>query len=252
MRSFLAAVQFLTIFSAPSRWSGSERDLARSVYFFPIVGLLLGASVAVLDYGLGLVFPRPLTSVFVVMALLWASGGLHIDGLADTADAFFSSRSRERMLEIMKDSRSGPMGVTAVVCVVALKIVAVASLPEAVRWQAILLIPLAGRCSMILMMALLPYVRSEGGLATVFVQDRSYTSAAWALAIFAIVGWASAAGMGVAAWAASIAFTLSFAVLASRKIGGFTGDVLGAACELAEVFPALVAVAWAARGTAIW
>lgn len=169
MRSFLAAMQFLTIFSAPTRWRGGERDLARSVYFFPAVGLLLGALMAALDYGLGLVFPRPLTSVFVVIALLWASGGLHIDGLADTADGFFSSRSRERMLEIMKDSRSGPMGVAAVVCVVSLKIAAVASLPTGVRWQAILLIPLAGRCSIVVMMALLPYVRSEGGLATVFL-----------------------------------------------------------------------------------
>ena len=252
MKPFFAAVQFLTIFPLPASWGGGEQELSRSVAFFPVVGLLIGVLVATLDYGLARIFPQLLSSVFVVIALLGVSGGLHIDGLADTADGFFSSRPREQMLEIMRDSRTGPMGVAAVVCVISMKIAAVASIPSPLRWGTILLIPLAGRCAMVVEMAVLPYVRPEGGLGTVFQRSGSRLHAAGALAALALVGWLATAWMGVAAWAASLAVTLILAAYAYRKIGGLTGDVLGASCEIVEVIPALVAVAWAHGGGSVW
>ena len=252
MKSFFAAVQFLTIFPFPTRWGGGERELGRSVVFFPVVGLLIGTLVATFDAGLRRVLPELLSSVFVVVALVGVSGGLHIDGLADTADGFLSSRPREQILEIMKDSRTGPMGVTAIVCVISMQIAAVASIPPHLRWGTILLMPLAGRCAMVIEMAVLPYVRPEGGLGTVFQRNRSWLHAAWALAFLTLVGWMAAAWMGLMACAASLALTLILAAYAYRKIGGLTGDVLGASCELVEVVPALVAVAWAHRGASAW
>ena len=127
MKRFLAAIQFLTILPLPGAWHPDERALGGSLPFFPVVGLGIGAAVALSDWGLGRLFPVGVTSVLAVILLIAASGGLHIDGLADTADGFFSSRPRERILEIMRDSRTGPMGVAAIVCVVALKIALIAS-----------------------------------------------------------------------------------------------------------------------------
>lgn len=165
-----------------------------------------------------------------------------MDGLADTADGFFSSRRRERMLEIMKDSRSGPMGVMAVVSVIVLKCAALASTPTAFRWSVLFLTPLAGRCALVLQMSMLSYARTEGGLASVFSPKRWMIP--MAVSVLAAVSFLAAGLAGLTAAAASVAVTFLFSLWCRRKIGGFTGDTLGAACELAELTPALVAASW--------
>lgn len=251
MRSFLAAVQFLTVSPFPRGWRAGEKDLARSVPFFPLVGIVIGGAAALLDGALQYVFPELLRSVLVVIFLLAASGGLHIDGLADTADGFLSSRGRETVLAIMKDHRVGPMGVAAVVSVISLKIAAIASVPTAARWWVLLMVPLAGRCALVTNLSVLPYARSEGGLASIFQESRSRLFAAWALAALTVGGWLVGGWMGLAAGAASFAAGLLFAAYTYRKIGGLTGDTLGAACELVEVVPALVAVVCLRRGLGI-
>ena len=119
MKRFLAAIQFLTILPLPRGLCPDERALGGSLPFFPVVGLGIGAAVALIDRGLGSLFPVGVTSVLAVILLIAASGGLHLDGLADTADGFFSSRPRERIFEIMRDNRTGPMEVAAIVCSVA-------------------------------------------------------------------------------------------------------------------------------------
>ena len=134
MKQFLAAIRFLTILPLPGGANPGERVLGGALPFFPVVGLLIGAVIAGADWGLGRIFPIGVTSVFTVIFLIAVSGGLHIDGLADTADGFFSARPREGILAIMKDSRTGPMGVAAIVCVVALKIALIASVAGPWRW----------------------------------------------------------------------------------------------------------------------
>lgn len=243
MKSFLAALRFLTILPIPFRGSGEEAHLGRSVPFFPIVGLLIGVTVATLDAGLNQFFPPLLASVFVVIALIIVSGGLHVDGLADTADGLFSSRPRERILEIMRDSRTGPMGVAALICVIGLKIAAVGSIETEARWAAILMMPLAGRCALVVTLALLPYARSESGLVTAFQKNRSMPRAVWAVGLLALVGWFLAGPAGLAMAAVSLAGMLVFAGYTYLKIGGLTGDTLGAVCEIVELLPALVAAA---------
>jgi adenosylcobinamide-GDP ribazoletransferase len=203
---------------------------------------------AALDYALGFIFPGLLASVFVVIFLLMVSGGLHIDGLADTADGFMSSRPKDRILEIMKDSRTGPMGVIAIVCVIALKISAIAAVPFAARWFTLLMIPLAGRAALVTNLSVLPYAKAEGGLGSVFHQSSSKFHAIWALVVLVLVGWFAAGWLGLTAGLASFVAGLLFALHVYRKIGGLTGDTLGAACELVEIVPALVVVAWIYRG----
>lgn len=251
MKRFLAAIQFLTVFPLPSSLAISGRDLGRSAPFFPLVGLGIGASAAGLDCLLGQILPVAVVSVLVVIFLLAASGGLHMDGLADTADGFFSSRPREKILEIMRDSRTGPMGVMAIVLVLILKITLLASLPASARWWVLLLMPVAGRCALLINMGVIPYARREGGLASIFYLHRSRLHVALALAVPAAAGVLAGGWTGLAAGLAAFFFSLLFAVYVYYKIGGSTGDTLGAACELAELIPALVCVIWVHRGWAM-
>ncbi|MEI8235154.1 MAG: adenosylcobinamide-GDP ribazoletransferase [Verrucomicrobiota bacterium] len=246
MKSLIAALQFLTVCPCVARVTCSERDIGRSTPWFPLVGLLIGAAVAFLDRGLSALFPPLLSSAISVVALVAASGGLHTDGLADTADGFLSSRPRERMLEIMRDSRIGAMGVLGIVCVLALKSAALYSVPGPVRWLVLLLMPLAGRCSMVVQLSLLPYARS-GGLCSVFVQNQRRADVVLTLGVFASAAWLIGGVFGLCAVGASVAGVGIFSVWCRSKIGGFTGDTLGAGCELVELIPALAAAAWFVR-----
>jgi len=166
-----------------------------------------------------------------------------MDGLCDSVDGFFSSRPREHMLEIMRDSRVGAMGVMAIVLVLGLKIVALASLDNNSLPRTVLLMPVAGRCSLLILMAVLPYVRPEGGRGTLFYTRSARMAAVWAVLLLLLTGWLAAAIAGVIASLVALAFVLLFAVYCRAKIGGATGDTLGAGCELAETAVALVLTA---------
>ncbi len=246
MKKILGAVRFLTILPVPGKWGTTEKDLAGSVRWFPVVGLMIGGLAAALALGLSEIFPQSLTSVLLVILLVLVSGGLHLDGLSDTADGFLSARKRERIFEIMRDSRVGPMGVTAIVCVLCLKMAALAAVPPARLWQTVLLMPLAGRCALVVTMAVLPYARPEGGLGTVFYRRRPVLSAIWALLVLSAAGWLTAKTAGLAAGAAALVMTLLFAAYTYRKLRGATGDTLGASCEIVELVPALTMAAWPA------
>jgi len=246
MKSLIAALQFLTVCPYVARVKCDTRDIGRSTPWFPLVGLLIGVMVALLDRALSVIFPPLLTSAISVVALVAASGGLHTDGLADTADGLLSSRPRERMLEIMRDSRTGAMGVLGIVCVVALKIAALASVHGVLRWSTLLLMPLAGRCSMVVQMGLLPYARS-GGLCSVFMQHLQRPDVWLTLAVLAAASGLIGGGFGLCAAGASVVAIVIFSGWCRAKIGGFTGDTLGAGCELAELVAALVAAGWFVR-----
>jgi adenosylcobinamide-GDP ribazoletransferase len=187
--------------------------------------------------------------VLTVLAMVAISGALHLDGLADTADGFLSSRPRGRILEIMRDSRVGPMGVLAIAGVLVLKVSAVASLAPAARFGTVLLLPLTGRMAPVLLMSALEYVR-EDGIGTAFQRKRTLLAPLSAVASVAGAGFLVAGPAGLAAAAAAVGVIAIFALWCRAKIGGYTGDTLGAACELAEVVPALVVLMVAHRGGA--
>ncbi len=235
MRALFAALGFLTIAPVPQRCLGSSADLSRSVAFFPLVGVLLGVAAAALDAAVSRCVPPTVAAVLVVSGLIAVSGGLHVDGLADTADGFLSARPRARILEIMKDPRTGPMGVMAVVCVLALKFACMSAIAEpSRRFAALLMAPLAGRCAIVVAMSYLPYARPEGGTGAAFVGRRSWAACALGLAAPPIVGFAAARGAGIAAAAGGLAAALVMSLWSWRKLRGWTGDTLGATCELAE------------------
>jgi adenosylcobinamide-GDP ribazoletransferase len=243
MRPLLAAIQFLTVIPFPKGFAGGEKELERCVPFFPVVGLLIGIIIAAFDRVVSSIFPPLPTSVMTVIAMTAISGGLHMDGLADTADGFFSARPRERVLEIMRDSRIGVMGVLGVVFVIVLKVSVLISIFPPYRSGIIVLMPLAGRCSFVVIMTGLPYVRREGGLATAFGVGRSWFNVLWTSAFLLAAGWVTGHWVGLTAGFSALLMAALFSVYCFRKIGGYTGDTLGAGCELTEIIPAIAALA---------
>jgi adenosylcobinamide-GDP ribazoletransferase len=243
MKPLLAAIQFLTVIPFPKSFTGGEKELEKCMPFFPVVGLLIGIIIAAFDHVMGFIFPPLPASVMTVIAMTGISGGLHMDGLADTADGFFSARPRERVLEIMRDSRTGVMGVLAVVFVIVLKVSVLISLFPPFRPGIIVLMPLAGRCSFVVMMTALPYVRREGGLATAFGVGKSWLNVLWTSAFLLAAGWIAGHWMGLAASFSALLMAALFSVYCFRKIGGYTGDTLGAGCEITEIIPAIAALA---------
>jgi adenosylcobinamide-GDP ribazoletransferase len=246
MKRFLAAVRFLTILPLPGGVGAAQEDLAGSVPFFPVVGLLLGAVAGVAAWVLGMLVSPMLAGAGVVVLLAAFSGGLHMDGLSDSADGMLSSRPRERILEIMKDSHVGAMGVMAIVCVLMVKFAALASVGGRNLWAAAAFMPLAGRCAILVNMAMLPYARPEG-LGKIFCRRRAVGSAIWGAALLAGLGWAMFGWQGLVLAGICIAVAAGMAGYFYGKIGGCTGDTFGAVCELVEVTAVVVVAAWPLR-----
>ena len=248
LEPFFSALRFLTILPIPESWCGDETSFHKSPDWYPLVGLLIGLMMAVLDLFLCWLLPMPVASVLLLLAMITISGALHLDGLADSADAFFSSRGREQMLEIMKDSSAGPMGVTAIVLVLLLKLMLLIALPLIWRWQVVLLMPLAGRSVLPVISSWFPYARSNGTAAFTHSQ---FSGARLLIALvvllipsFILLGWL--AGLVITVVVCFCSWLLGR--YSQRKIGGFTGDTLGATCELVELLPALGVVILAHQG----
>jgi adenosylcobinamide-GDP ribazoletransferase len=238
LRNLLSAIRFLTLLPA-----GRAADFqpARMLPYFPLVGLLVGLLLAVFDRLAATLLSPAVAAVLDVVFLAVVSGGLHLDGLGDTADGLFSHRSREKCLAIMRDSRAGVMAVIAVVCTLAVKAAALTTV-EGHRFLALLIVPSYSRSSMLLGIRLLPYGRPEGGIGTGFFQETPPPTAFAALALpfllSLLLGWRAIALNG--AFAVYVAGVLVFY---RRRLGCVTGDMLGALCETCEaaLFLALAA-----------
>lgn len=244
VKSFFAALGFLTFVPVPAQWKGGLAELGSSVFYFPIIGLLIGVFVSLFDYSLSLAVDAPdLVSALTVLAMIAVSRGLHLDGLADTADGFLSGRPRTRMLEIMRDSRLGTFGALAIVGLVLLKWTTLDALQSNIRWSVIAIAPLAGRASLVFQLALLNYAREDGGLADAFVKNSGAVQFTWSLTLLAGLSWCALGWLGLALAGSALLFSLIFAFYCYRKIRGLSGDTLGASAELVELVVFVSAVA---------
>jgi len=245
MKAFCAALSFLTIVPLPQGWAGGEKELRRSVWFFPAVGMVIGAAAAAWALAAAAVFPPLLAAASIVLFLVLASGGLHLDGLADAMDGLMSARPREQALEIMRDSRIGAMGVLGVTGCLLLKVTALAGATPKLWPAAVFLMPLSGRFAILVMMSLLEYAWGESGLGTAFSKDQAAIrwSAVTGLVLFLTASVILLGAAGAVGAFLTLAFALAFCRYVKNRVGGYTGDTLGAICELSEILPVLVAAA---------
>jgi adenosylcobinamide-GDP ribazoletransferase len=233
MKAFLLALQFLTCLPVSLKAAPGPADWGRSALAYPLVGLLIGLLLAGLQHLVGHADPLLLAALLTVT---WAliTGGLHLDGLADSADAWVGGHGdRERTLAIMKDPRSGPAAVSTLALVLLLKFVALAALVKAGAWLALLLAPVLGRSALVALLLSTPYVR-PGGMGSAMSAHLPRAAAVLAL-LLAAVGALVAGKIGALALAVAAVAWLGLRWMMVRRLGGMTGDTLGAAVELTEV-----------------
>lgn len=237
LKPLLVALGFLTRLPVPSRAFEDAHAQSRSLACYPLVGAILGGLLVGLA---GLLHEAPPLLVAALVLTCWvaSTGALHLDGLADSADAWVGGLGdRERTLTIMKDPRSGPMAVTAVVLLLLLKFAALASLPRT-AWGGLLLAPLLGRTALTLAFLITPYARAQGLGTGLLAAPRALSAGAVLLAAGAAVAFAQA---GLVALVAAGAVFLLWRRACMQRLGGFTGDTAGA---LAECVEAAVLIAW--------
>lgn len=234
MDSFVLALQFLTVFPLKIK-EFSEKKLASSVVFFPLIGLFLGLFLCGINQLLLMLNFSPLVlNIILTVALIIITGGMHLDGLSDTADAFFSGKPREEVLAIMRDSHIGVMGVLSLTSAMLLKIGLLFSLSAGLKTTALLLMCVLSRWSAVLAMFLFEYARKEGK-AKSFIQGMNLRVFMFSLIMALILAFAIWKLKGLFALAIVAGCTYLFGRFSQRKIGGITGDTLGATIELTEI-----------------
>ncbi len=240
MRSFLAALSMLSALPLGS-FLPTEEELKRMADYYPLAGALFAA----LFWGVGWCaqfLPPPLAAALLTLAPQALTKGFHLDGLADTADAFLSGRSRERKLEILRDSHIGTMGVLAVVALLLLQYSCFASLRPRLLPAGAALMMLGGRCGIVWHIAFSRYARPEGLGAWSFAR-KPIAGMVWAVVLPAAAGWFFFGLPGLSFAILPPAAMLAWSAATRSQIGGATGDTLGAAEEISELLTLLLACA---------
>lgn len=231
MLPFWIALQFLSSLPVTLPGMPTPEQNGRSLLFYPLVGLLFGVLLWALDSLLQGTQPL-LHAGLLLTAWVILGGGLHLDGLADSADAWLGGfGDRERTLAIMKDPRSGPIAVVTLVLVLLLKCCALLALVEGGQGALLILAPVIGRAAMLALFLGTPYVR-RGGLGQALKDHLPRETALWVLGI-STVGCLLLGGWLPLLAAAVAFFALRRSML--RRLGGTTGDTAGALLELLEL-----------------
>jgi len=247
LRGLVTALRTLSILPVPGR---GAQEMASSLPWFAVAGCILGLilyGVALLaDLAMAGAWPQGTASAVLIGGVV-LTRGLHLDGLADCADGFYGAWDRKRALAIMKDPHIGTFGVAALVLVLLVRWVALARLAASGLAFWIVGAYIVSRLAMVELAVWLPYARPEGGTGAAFVQGAPPAHGLWALASAGILIVGGFGAAGAAALAAGWAIAAMIGLYARRRVGGVTGDVLGACCEIVETAVLILAAAFAAR-----
>ena len=240
MKRFFTALGFLTTIPSPYHDPSGIEELGKAAVWFPLVGALIGELVALIYLGLSRFFPITVSAVVSVAAWVYLTGGLHLDGLADSLDGLLNSSSPERRLEIMKDPRLGAFGALGLILVIIFKISILTALPV---YFTLVAIPLAASTArgLLLWGARQPMAR-PGGLGAAFRPELGWMgwmiSAVVPLGLAVLCGW-----RGLAALIIGCVCAAAIIRLARIRLGGLTGDVFGLIVESVEAVILLAFVA---------
>ncbi len=233
MKNFLIALQFLTILPVKIRQDIEEKDFGKSLLFFPVVGVIIGVILA-LSAGTFYFIPKPVLSALIIIVSVIVSGGIHLDGFADTCDAFYGQKSKQKILEIMRDSRIGVMGAAGIVCLFLLKYTLILSIPESILLKSLILMAAFSRWAMVWGCYISAYPRQEGK-GKYFIEyagkNEFFMGTFFIIALFLLLMGLK----GVVLFSFSLVPVFLFINWTKRKIGGMTGDTIGATSEIAEV-----------------
>jgi len=235
LRRFILAVQFLTRLPTPQISDFRQEDLSRSAVYYPLVGALIGGLLAAPLYVLG---DRPwLAGVLSLLVWVWVTGALHLDGLGDVADAFGAAhRDPQRFLEVLKDPRMGVFGVVTLIMQLLLKFVLLSELAASPCWLGIVLVPAWARWGTLWWSQRIPSLHGNGMGERFTWQLSARAMWLWLLPLVALSVWL--------AWPLLLALPLVplVALWWKRKLGGISGDCLGASVEVTETLLLLALV----------
>jgi adenosylcobinamide-GDP ribazoletransferase len=238
IKGFLAALHFLTIIRIAKDLdtTGEKPErLGRSMICFPVVGLFLGLVLVAVRYAFGYILSPSLVDILVIAALVIITGALHLDGFADTADGLAGGRDRERSLVIMRDSRIGSFAVAGLILLLMLKIFTLQQVPPEIKNRALLLMPVLGRWSTVQLAFGFTYARSGPGTGLAFTRFAGKREYIIATLITVVISLGLFRLHGAIILLIIALFTLLFGRFFQRRLGGVTGDIMGAACEINEV-----------------
>ncbi|MDC8759866.1 adenosylcobinamide-GDP ribazoletransferase [Janthinobacterium fluminis] len=252
-RLFFIALQFFTRLPIP-RWVGFEAAwLHHASRYFPLVGVVVAAIAGAVYALAACLWPAPVAALLATAAGIYATGAFHEDGFADMCDGFGGGMTRERVLEIMKDSRIGAYGAIGIGCLLALKCLVLSLLPPAAMCGALFLAHPLSRLAACALIWRLDYARAEGK-AKPLAEDM--TTPEFAVAALGAALPAAVLGLaGLLPWTAILGGALAAALAALwlarkivRRLGGYTGDCLGAVQQVTEVVLYLAVLAALGRG----
>lgn len=242
MKKFFIALQFLTTLPVKVKTQIPDKELAKSMAYFPLVGLLIGLVLAFAYNIFDLMFPHPINCVLILILNIILTGGLHIDGFIDTFDGIASRGDKKEILRIMREGRPGAIGVSAAILLFLLKYSLLVSLPKETIGTSLVAMTTLSRWALVVSSGLYPYAREGEGLGKKFVQGlglrEGFISTAVALPIAFLIFKLHI----------FILVPIVFCALAGlnfylyKKIGGITGDTLGALNELIEVLTLALAI----------
>ena len=234
LSDFLLMVQFMTRLPVNLSLPCESRNFKRGASMLPLVGLIIGGLQWVVFFLAVKALPLKAAAALVVLLGVLLTGALHIDGLGDTCDGFYAFKGREKIIEIMKDSRIGTYACLAIVFDILLKYSGIASLPSLNKGMIIIAVPVISRATQVLLFSIGNTAKSTGS-GNLFIGNVGKSEALIALAMAMLIA-APLLGIKVASllFIAAIAVTLCFNYYCDKKIGGLTGDTLGANNELVE------------------
>jgi adenosylcobinamide-GDP ribazoletransferase len=236
-RPFIFAWHFLTTIPlSRTHHEPTAPELAASMAWYPVVGLLIGGGLIGADFGLTAILSPTVVNGLLIVLLVLLTRGLHQDGLADTLDGLAGGRTMAERLSIMRDPHIGAIGATGLFISLILRYAGLMALPHELRLPALLCMPAVGRWTMVTLAYISPYARAEGGLAGPFLTHLSWRQVALSTVIVAV---GLAGGFG-AVGASLILLAGALLILVGRWacrswFGGITGDTLGAANEVSEL-----------------
>jgi adenosylcobinamide-GDP ribazoletransferase len=242
MKEFFQALSFLTILPVGKYFPSEEKELARSMAFYPLVGLVIGLILSLGYHLLSFLFPRPLVLWLTIGLLAFLTRGLHLDGLADTIDGLASGGTREKILEVMRDSRIGAFGVISIVLLIGAKYLALDQISNPYIPHSLISMAVMGRSSMVLVCYRSPYARPNEGLGKPFTENLGlFETAISSVLAFGIV--LLFMGLkGILIFLGTGLFSIGYRFFFIKRLGGVTGDILGAANELTELLCILIFV----------
>ena len=234
MKKFLIALQFLTIFPVKIRTDIKNSELAGSLAFFPLVGLVIGIVAVGVFFVTGFL-PIAIRAAIILAVFCLITGGLHLDGLADSADALYGVRKKESRLDILRDSRIGVMGALSLILIILLKYSIFISVSSSGLWRWLLIMPMTGRWAQVIVCYFSKPARKDGK-ALPFISQAKKKDLFIATLVTLILGYLIIGLKGIIALSITFIFVRLAIVWISKRIGGMTGDTIGAVSELSEVF----------------